>query len=255
MRELHPCVPLVTLLCLLLLSAFSTDPFVVGCSLGGGLLLGACLGVLRRQLPLVLTVVLLFAVVSGLFSNRGDTVLFYLNHNAITLDALWLGARMGGMMASALCWFVAFGKILDTQKILYLLGRVAPKTALLLSAALRMIPVLRRRHKAVGEARTCADMGEGMGEAGSRLSVSLGLALESAVLTGESMKARGYGLKGRTSYHLFRFSARDGVWLGGICALAVLSAVGLLTGTPWCFALLCILPALGEGRENLRWRS
>ena len=255
MRELHPSVSLAALLCLLLLSAFTTDPFVVGCSLMGSLLLGLLLGKCRQQLPLALSAVILFAVVNGLFSNRGDTVLFYLNHNAITLDALWLGARMGGMLASGICWFIAFGKILDTQRILYLLGKAAPKTALLLSAALRMIPVLRRRHKAVGEARTCADMGEGFREAGSRLSVSLGMTLERAVQTGDSMKARGYGLKGRTSYSLFRFSVRDGMWLGVICALAVLSAVGILTGAPWCFPLLCILPAVGEGREHLRWRS
>ncbi len=255
MRELHPSVPCAMLLCLLLLSAFSTDPLVVGCSLAGGLLLGSLLGVFRQQIRLSFWTILLFAVVNGLFSHRGEHVLFYLNHNAVTLDALWLGARMGGMLASALCWFWAFGRILDTQKILHLLGKAAPKTALLLSAANRMLPMLRRRQAAVREARMGADMGEGLRETGNRLSVSLGMALESAVQTGDSMKARGYGLKGRTAYGLFRFALRDGVWLGITLALGILSAVGMFAGTPWCFLLLCILPALGEGREQLRWKS
>ena len=254
MRELHPSVSFAMLLLLLLLSAFTTHPFVVGCSLLGGILLGGLLGRLKEQVRLSLALILVFAVVNGLFSHRGDTVLFYLNHNAVTLDALWLGARMGGMLASSLCWLAAFGRVLDTQRILYLLGKAAPKTVLLLSAANGMIPKLSRRQKAVGEARVCADMGEGLREAGSRLSVSLGMTLESAVQTGDSMKARGYGLKGRTSYSLFPFGRRDGVWLCATLLLGILSAVGILMGMPWCFPFLCILPVLGEGRERLRWR-
>ena len=35
-----------------------------------------------------------------------------------------------------------------------------------------------------------------------------------AIATSDSMEARGYGLKGRTSFHTFRFTRQDGALLG-----------------------------------------
>ena len=94
--------------------------------------------------------------------------------------------------------------------------------------------------------------------AAGNLSVSLGMTLETAVESGNSMKARGFGLPGRTSYGLFRFALRDGILIGGVALLTVLAAVGILmTYVPlWvCFGVLCGIPCLLEGREKLRWRS
>lgn len=263
MREWHPSVSALLLLALLFLSAFSTEPFVILCSLAGGLLFCAMTGGAKTQLKTTLIVVAVFAVTNPLFSHRGEQVLFYLNHNAVTLDAILTGARIGGMLAASLCWFSAFGRVLDTERLVYLLGRAFPKTALLLSSALRMIPQASRRNTAVKEARTGADLGgEGALEklrfAGGNLSVSLGMTLESAIRSGNTMKARGFGLPGRTAYTLFRFTPRDGVLLGAVLLLTVLSAWGILCESPVlsvCFGVLCALPSLGEGREKLRWRS
>lgn len=88
MREWHPSVSAVLLLALLLLSAFSTEPLVILCSLAGGISFCAITGGARRQLKTVLFVVAVFALTNPLFSHRGEHVLFYLNHNAVTLDAL-----------------------------------------------------------------------------------------------------------------------------------------------------------------------
>lgn len=263
MREWHPSVSAVLLLSLMLLSAFSTEPWVILCSLAGGLTFCAMTGGAKNQLKTTLFVVAVFTVTNPLFSHRGEQVLFYLNHNAVTLDAILLGARIGGMLAASLCWFSAFGRVLDTERLVYLLGKAFPKTAMLLSSALRMIPLAKRRFTAVGEAREAADLGgEGgtarMRFAGGNLSVSLGMTLESAVQSGNSMKARGFGLPGRTAYTLFRFAPRDGVLLAGVLFLTVLSAWGILFEIPVlfiCFGVLCALPSLGEGREKLRWRS
>lgn len=263
MREWHPSVSAVLLLSLMLLSAFSTEPWVILCSLAGGLTFCAMTGGAKNQLKTTLFVVAVFTVTNPLFSHRGEQVLFYLNHNAVTLDAILLGARIGGMLAASLCWFSAFGRVLDTERLVYLLGKAFPKTAMLLSSALRMIPLAKRRFTAVGEAREAADLGgEGgtarMRFAGGNLSVSLGMTLESAVQSGNSMKARGFGLPGRTAYILFRFAPCDGVLLAGVLFLTVLSAWGILFEIPVlfiCFGVLCALPSLGEGREKLRWRS
>ena len=263
MREWHPSTGAVLLLSLLVLSAFSTEPFVILCSLAGGLSFCAMTGGARGQLKTVLLVVAIFTLTNPLFSHRGEQVLFYLNHNAVTLDALYEGARIGGMLAASLCWFSAFGRVLDGERIVYLLGRPFPKTALLISSALRMVSLAGPRHTAVKEARLAAGLkGEGaladLRFAAGNLSVSLGMTLETAVESGNSMKARGFGLPGRTSYGLFRFALRDGILIGGVALLTVLAAVGILmTYVPlWvCFGILCGIPCLLEGREKLRWRS
>lgn len=263
MREWHPSVSAVLLLALLLLSAFSTEPLVILCSLAGGISFCAITGGARRQLKTVLFVVAVFALTNPLFSHRGEHVLFYLNHNAVTLDALYEGARIGGMLAASLCWFSAFGRVLDGERVVYLLGRPFPKTALLISSALRMVSLAGPRHTAVKEARLAAGLkGEGaladLRFAAGNLSVSLGMTLENAVESGNSMKARGFGLPGRTAYGLFRFASADGVLIVAVILLAALAAAGILLDFAplWaCFGILCGIPCLLEGREKLRWRS
>ena len=72
MREWHPSVSAVLLLALLLLSAFSTEPLVILCSLAGGISFFAITGGARRQLKTVLLVVAVFALTNPLFSHRGE---------------------------------------------------------------------------------------------------------------------------------------------------------------------------------------
>jgi energy-coupling factor transport system permease protein len=55
-------------------------------------------------------------------------------------------------------------------------------------------------------------------------------ALENGIDTSDSMKARGYGLKGRTSFSIFRFDGRDKVLAVVMGALAVLLVYGLFRG-------------------------
>ena len=89
--------------------------------------------------------------------------------------------------------------------------------------------------------------------------------LESGIITADSMRCRGYGLPGRTSFSLYRFDRRDGavlVWLA-FCAVYLLGG-GLAGGlrfryypmvltapvTPLTvsffavYALLCLTPVL-----------
>lgn len=263
MRELHPVSAFCLLLLLLLLSAFSTEPLMICLSLCGGLTLCALLGNVKGQIKLCIAVISLFALTNPIFSHAGETVLFYINHNAVTLESVLYGATIGGMMAATLCWFAAFARILDTERMLYLFGRILPKTALLLSAGNRMIPLIGRRYTAVLEAEEAASLAGGdsfMEKLRFRarvLSVTMAVSLEGAVQTGQAMKARGYGLPGRKSFGLFRFTKGDGLFLSASVLLAGMTAFGVLTENLYfmgCFCILCALPSLREGREILRWR-
>lgn len=107
------------------------------------------------------------------------------------------------------------------------------------------------------------------------LSVLITWSLENAVDTAASMKARGYGVKGRTSFSLFRFRAEDGALLGAIAALCALVFLGFGGGrldfhyypyispltfdfTAWlgyaAALLLFFLPFAIEIKENLQWK-
>lgn len=263
MRELHPACAFVLLCFLILLSAFSTEPAVILLSLGGSIAFCALTGGARGQVKFSLILILLFAVTNPLFSHAGETVLFYLNYNAVTAESIVYGAKIGGMMAGSLCWFAAFARVLDTERLLFLFGRVMPKTALLLCAGERMVPLIKRRYAAAAEAwRLALPQEDGAIEKlkfhARVLSVTMAVTSEQAVQSGQSMKARGYGLKGRTAYGLFRFGASDAWFLVVSVSLACGAAAGILTECKAllvCFGMLCAMPALREGREKWRWKS
>ena len=61
---------------------------------------------------------------------------------------------------------------------------------------------------------------------GKELSILIAWSLEASIESADSMEARGYGLHGRSSFHLFRFAGRE-KWLlalilllGGVCTAA-----------------------------------
>ena len=62
------------------------------------------------------------------------------------------------------------------------------------------------------------------------VSILISWSLESSIETSDSMEARGYGLKGRTSFHLFKFTARDGRLLAWMAGLGLAAAAGCFLG-------------------------
>ena len=146
--------------------------------------------------------------------------------------------------------------------------------------ALQLVPKLNRQ---LGEIRESQEMlrpakknfGGKVGTAIRHTSTLVGWSLEGAVEQTDSMKARGYGLKRRTTFHLFHFESRDfrflcGVLiLFGICVIARAFGHGtmefyprmdaVITGQSGIvlyilFGVLAYLPAILEGKEALVWR-
>ena len=107
------------------------------------------------------------------------------------------------------------------------------------------------------------------------ISVMLSHSLEDSIETADSMKARGYGLKGRTAYSNYSFTKRDAIALLLICistaSLIVLrvfgtakyryfpSVKGELTGIDsviffTLYFLLMIMPFVINIWEGIRWK-
>lgn len=226
----------------------------------------------------------LFAVISlanPIFSHNGLTVLFVVNNNPVTLEALYYGMSMGLTVVSVLYWMRSFVQIMTSDKLMYLFGKISPKAALVFSMALGYVPLLRRQAKRTNDALRATGMygDENIAQSvrgGARVfSAVVTKALENGIITADSMTARGYGIGRRTSFAIFRFGRSD-VSLALIsAAFAVAVVAGIASGkldfefypaikppgvsaltvvSYLAYGLLSAVPTIIEVRERIRWR-
>ena len=280
----HPLVLMTYFIATLLLTMLTMHPVFLALSLLGALSFCATLtrpGVFIKSLLFYLFMFILIAVINPIFSHNGETPLFFLNDQAVTLEAILYGIAIAGMLIAVLFWFKCYSEIMTSDKFIYLFGRIIPKLALILSMALRFVPLfitqIKKIHsvqKTMGLYTTKSLTDRFLG--GVRVFYAiLQWSLENAVETADSMKARGYGLKGRTSFSLFRFRPIDGALLAAILTLTGTATAGMLTGQVDFFfypgmsvislsavtlflyavmAVLILIPLLFEGKEALKWK-
>lgn len=188
---------------------------------------------LRFNCLVLLPAIFLTVLLNTLNVHNGVTVLFYLNGNRITLEAIVFGFVQALVLSGVIIWFSCFTAVVTADKFIYLFGRVLPVIALTLSMVLRFIPLLQSRFRQISAAQRC--MGRGGKDVGligrlrqfaKELSILIAWSLEASIESADSMEARGYGLHGRTSFHLFRLSGGEGGVLavmllcGGLCSAA-----------------------------------
>lgn len=279
--EHHPLAVAVTLLCAATVAMFSMDPVILALSLLGAVALHLHLRGLsgRRTHLFSLLLFLAMALVNPLVSHSGVTVLFVMNHNPVTLEALCYGLAAAGMIVAVLYWFGSFTHLMTSDRLLCLFGALSPRLALVLSMALRYVPLFSRQARKTQQAQRALGLyrEDNLPDAcrgGLRVfSVMVTWALENGVVTADSMTARGYGIGKRTQFALFRFTLRDGL----LTALSLLLAGGSLWASAarhftyypamsaqpltgrvllgyGAYALLVLLPLLIDGKEALRWR-
>ena len=282
-KRRHPLVPLCLLLSILLLAMFAQSPRITVPALAGAVLFLCTVrgGFTVRSVIGYLLCWALIAAVNPLFSTGGATPLVFVAGRPYTREALLYGVHLGAMLLAVLLWFRCERLLIPEEHRFFLFGRFAPKLALLISSVLRFVPLLKRRATAMRDAQTAVgvyDDPDWIHRAGSNMTTMSALttwSLEHAVDTGAAMKARGYGLPGRTSYALFLWHRRDGLCCLFLlcCALPVLGAA--LSGglsfsvypTPHGAAVtplllfcaivyfsLCISPVLWNRLEVLAWK-
>lgn len=281
--DLHPAVSFTYFLSVFFAVMFTRNPFVLGPGLIGAVAFFLAIdrkGRFFRDAWFYLVLFLLVVVSNPLFSHNGVTPLFFVNDNAVTLEALLYGVDLGVMLLAVLAWFRCFNEIMTSEKLLLLLGRVSPKIAVVISSALRLIPLFRDRW---GEIRAVWRLTPRQDNAPfprirsalRSFSALITWALEHAVEMGASMKARGYERKGRTRFSLYRFTGRDlGFLLGIIAADAVFftalalgklefrfypairlaDADALAVAAYAAFGLIAFLPVFLEIKETIQWK-
>jgi len=281
--SLHPAVSLIFFLGVIFCAAFFINPVITLSALLGGLIFLCILKGRRaffKDFVFILILILFSAALNPLFSAEGSTVILILFGRPYTLESLLYGIQAGAMIGAVLCWFKCLSECFGSEKYLYLFSKALPKFSLILTIVFRYIPLIKEH---IGKLRKAQKaLGVKDNSLKNKLTLSMRIfgsavaySLESAVETGNSMKARGFGAANRTSYSLFRFSLRDAVFSGVFFGLAIFSAMGfafkgiefeyypnlggisadtLSVFSYLSFFVLCLMPAICEIKENLKWR-
>lgn len=235
---------------------------------------------MRTHLPAAL-ISLVPLIADPLVSHNGVTVLFVLNDAPITLEAVVYGAITSVMLFSMLTWLRSFTELMTSDRLLHLFGRLSPKTSLVLSMALRYVPLFkiqaqktRQTQTALGLYKDNSLIDRFMGEL-RIFSVMVTWSLENGIITADSMAARGYGVGRRSSYTIFRYRRSDLVLTSIIAVLFAVTVTSLHSGAldftcypsiekadtvPLtvigyiAYGLLVLLPVLIEVKEKLKWK-
>ena len=288
MNEFRSCHPIVNFLYFFLVIGFTMflmHPVSLGITLFCAILYSFVLKGKRKALKSIgvaVFVILITAILNPLFSHYGVTVITYLpTGNPLTAESICYGIAAGVMLSSVLLYFSCFNMVLSSDKFTYLFGRIIPKLSMVFSMIMRFVPTLISRLKEISAVQKT--LGRDISKGGiikrvkcgiKILSILITWSLENAIETADSMKSRGYGLSGRTSYTIFKLEKRDKLML---LSMGILSAVilwGILSGKlnysyfpvlyteklsflslcmHTAYLFLCLTPVLLEWREAIRW--
>lgn len=286
MRRLEDCNPIVItvyFLAMTLVLMFSQNPILL---LIGGI--GALAYFLMRDKGNTLSshifYLALFAaltVINPLTSHNGKTVMFVINDSPVTLEATVYGAVNAGIIVTVLYLFRSFSSIMTRDKLLYVFGKLSPRLSLVLSMALRYVPLFGERARRISESQRAIGLYRDenvIDKIKSDLrvfSILITWALENGITTADSMSARAYGKHKRTYYSIFGFHLCDGLMLGIIISCTALTVLGMALGaldftfypsirsadpTPLsitayaAYGILAILPTITETEERLKWK-
>ena len=280
-RAFHGCHPAVNVLfffVVLLFGMLFYHPVLLGiafaCAFACSVLF--CGGKTLRQFgTFLLPTWLLVALVNTAFNHYGVTTLWTLpGGNRITLEAISHGLAVGGMVVTVFLWFTCYNAVVTSDKFLHVFGARLPTAALLVSMTLRFIPLCTRRLHKIRLSQKGVGGASGIRGAIRALGILTTWSLENAIETADSMKGRGYGLRGRTHYSRYVWTRRDtALMLWCLSAFGVI-CVGMLRGQTqanynpviafpaqtaftWIvyavYALLCATPLILEGTEGRVW--
>lgn len=285
--DYHPFINLIYFTFVISLSLVLTHPLAQGISLVCAIIYAVSINGKKSLMFLLkycLPMILLTAFINPAFNHEGaTTLLFFPNGNPLTLESILYGFSAGVMIITTLLWFSSFNRVMTTDKFIYLFGKVIPALSLILSMSLRFVPKFKSQMQTVTEAQRSMGRDVSNGSLFERtktaihiFSIMITWSLENAIETADSMKSRGYGLRGRTAFSVYRFDERDKytlAWLS-FCGLfiiagAILSAFGFryfpdiryaafdMTTIPfYCvYSALCITPVILNLKEERKWKT
>lgn len=286
-RSYHPAVNFIYFACIIGFSMFLMSPVCLAASFFASFAYSIMLKgtkALGGELTFVALTLVATTAINPIFNHEGVTILSYLpSGNPLTLESILYGPAAATLLLSVVLWCSCMSEIITGDKLICLFGRAFPTLSLLFSITLRFVPRVIEYTKAIGAAsKTMSSMNGKSGifarakRALAVLSAVITRSLESAIMTSDSMRARGWGLPSRSAYTIYRFDRRDALALTCIIALGIYVLAGATSraievhffpsfgfsrldaysiSVYTAHIALCILPIAIELREEQRWRS
>ncbi|NLW42937.1 MAG: energy-coupling factor transporter transmembrane protein EcfT [Tissierellia bacterium] len=237
-----------------------------------------------KTIRVMLISMVLIIIVNPLVNHQGVTILGYIwDGNPITLESILYGVSAATMLITVIIWFNTYNEIITSDKFIYLFGRIIPKASLIFSMVLRFVPLYKEEIVAIEKAQRTLGKGVKNKKLITKIKHSLNIlsifvtwALESSIETADSMKARGYGLRGRTAFSNFRITKRDYITLA-IIGISDLLLIFLFTKGSYKFTyypmiklaklntisivgllatfILCNIPMIINISEEIKWNK
>ncbi len=190
-----------------------------------------------KSIALMLPLLFVVAAVNPIFNTRGEHILFLLFGRPYTLEALFYGLAVGAILVITLLWFGCYNHVMTQDKFTALFGDLVPALSLLLVMVFRLIPSLLAKanqitnaRRSIGKGGENAPLKEKLANGMTVLLALTGWALESSILTADSMRSRGYGTAKRTGFRIYRMGRSDWWLLIVTAAAAAVTICGTVMG-------------------------
>lgn len=221
------------------------------------------------------------AIANPIVSHNGMTVLFVVNDSPVTLEAVLYGLNSAAMIVGVLYWFRSYTQLMTSDKLLSVTGRLSPKISLLLSMALRCVPMLRRQADRTADAQKAMGLFKDdniIDDIHGNIRVFSAVttwALENGITSADSMAARGFGTGRRTQMRKYKLRRSDIIFMAvtlgllGVCVAAAAHGSFEFGFYPLtdrirpdtagkfgiaAYALLVTVPTIIETEAALKWR-
>ena len=237
-EDYHPLINLIFFVAMIACTICFRHPVYLGISFAAAFVYSVWL---NRKRALIFNICLvplsiLYAWWYGFYHHFGVTVMKQnFVGNDVTLESYVYGLVLALTAAAVIMWMSCVFAVFSADKVVYLFGRVSPKLSLFLSILLRMVPLTKVRARKINIAQSGIGRGAGQGNIGRRflncfriLSILITWTLESFITSSPSMKSRGYELKGRTAFSIYRFDHRDRTTVIVMFTLLTITAMAVM---------------------------
>lgn len=186
----------------------------------------------------LLPLVAAFALYYSSYHHFGVTVLRknFVDNN-MTLESLVYGAVLGLRFACVCMWLEAMFRVVSSDKVVYLFGKISPLLSLFLTILLRLIPRISLEARRINLAQKGIGRGSNQGAIFQRIvnclrifSMLITWMISALALESDSMRSRGGLLRGRTAFSIYRFDNRDRAFVIGLFFCITLTIMGIILG-------------------------
>ncbi len=191
----------------------------------------------------LLPLILAFGLYYSSYHHFGVTVLRqnFIGNN-LTVESFVYGLVTGLRFATLCMWLEAIFRVVTSDKVVYLFGRVSPRLSLFFTILLRFIPRIGREARKINLAQKGIGRGSNQGNLFRRLvnclrmfSMLITWMISALVLESDSMRSRGSLLRGRTAFSIYRFDNRDRAFVIALFSGITLTAMGAILGATTMF--------------------